>query len=115
MTERITHEEWTRRGRERFQHGNVRAWLFVCPSCGQEQSFRQLADLGVPHPERYVAFACIGRFNLNLPARADEVVAPPAATKGFGCTYSNGTPHHVAPFLLILPTGEERPTFGFAP
>jgi hypothetical protein len=105
--------DWQAAGLLRFGHADARLWLFVCPSCGQEQSFKDLRDLGVPHPERYMAYSCIGRFNLNVPARADEVIRPwSGATKGFGCTYSGS--ENRAPIKLLLPD-QERPTFEFAP
>ena len=115
MTRTLSLEAWQEEGRLRFGHADSRLWLFVCPSCGQEQAYRDLVQLGVPHPEHYFAFACIGRFNLSRPERADEVVEPPSSTRGFGCTYHSGTRDHIAPVIVEISPGELRPTFGFAP
>ena len=112
---RLTLAEWQAAGLARFGHAEARLWLFVCPSCGEEQTYRDLRDLGVPHPERYFAYSCIGRFNLNVPARADSVVVPPAKSNGFGCTYTSGIANHITPVIVEISPGEERPFFEFAP
>lgn len=112
----MTIESWNAAGLARFGHSDSRLWIFVCPSCGQEQSYRDMLQIGVPKPENYFAFACIGRFNLNVPGRADEVVAAGDPTRGYGCMYAAGRDEKgLCPVMLDLGDGRPRPTFGFAP
>jgi hypothetical protein len=114
----MTLDAWQALGLARFGHADSRLWLFVCPACGQEQAYRDLVQLGVPKPQNYFAFACIGRFNLNVPGRADEVVTEVGQpTRGFGCMYYPGHPAATccSPVELDLGDGDLRPTFGFAP
>jgi hypothetical protein len=114
MTDRsLTLEQWLAEGEQRFGTRNAKLWRFLCPSCGQEQRYHDLVELGVPRPERYMAYSCIGRFNLNRPDRADNVVEPGTASAGYGCTYSGSD--GLAPVLLEIRSGEIRRTFEFAP
>jgi hypothetical protein len=115
VAETVAFDAWQAAGLARFGHADSRLWLFVCPACGQEQTYRDLVQLGVPKPENYFAYACIGRFNLNVPARADQVVAAGDPTQGFGCLHHGGLRPHLCPVLLDLGDGRPRPTFGFAP
>jgi hypothetical protein len=109
----LTLAEWRAEGTLRFGHPDARLWRFACPSCGHPQRAKDLIDMGVPHYERYMAYSCIGRFHLNDPARADEVVASGLPDKGQGCTYSGS--EGLAPVLLEISSGEVRRTFEFAP
>lgn len=105
-------EAWRAEGTMRFGHPDARLWRFVCPACGQVQSYKDLRDIGVPKPERYMGYSCIGRFYLNVPAAADNVVTK-GATQGYGCLYAGS--EGLAPVLLETGPGEIRRTFEFAP
>ena len=86
----LSADAWRAEGLARFRTRDARLWLFVCPSCGHEQSGRDYAALDLPGYHQYLARWCVGRFNLNVPARADQVVAPGERSVGFGCTYAPG-------------------------
>lgn len=105
---------WRAEGLARFHTADARLWFFVCPACGQEQSGRDYAALGMPSYWTYLARWCVGSANLNVPARADQVVSPGATTKGFGCTF-RPIPNTPAPIELVLDDGTVRQTFEFAP
>lgn len=109
----LTLEQWRAEGASRFGTDDARRWRFVCPSCGHVQTYNELKDMGVPHPDRYFAFACIGLFHLNNPAAADNVVEAGRPTQGWGCAYrADGD---IAPVLLEVEPGKIRRTFEFAP
>jgi len=108
----LTLAEWQAEGAARFNTADARLWRFACPACGQVQRYKDLKDIGVPEADRYFAFSCIGRFNLNRPEAADGVVAS-GPTRGWGCMYSGD--EGLAPVLLELGDGRVRRTFEFAP
>lgn len=113
MTTPVSLADWQAEGRRLFD-GDIRRWMFVCPSCGQRQSAADFILLGIPKWERYLAYSCIGRFHLNKPEAADNVVVDLGKPSiGWGCTYSGS--RDLAPVLLEISPGEIRRTFAFSP
>lgn len=77
--QQYTHDEWIAEARRRFG-SNRKKWKFVCPRCGHVQSVQQLLDAN--HPERLIAFACIGR----------SLAETPRINRGEGpCLYEDGS------------------------
>lgn len=111
----LTIDEWQAEGRARFDTNDARLWRFLCPSCGHEQTGRDFLDVGLPAKQlsKYLAFSCVGRFRLNVPARADAVAAWPDPDRGQGCTYPGSA--GLAPIDLDCGGDAPRPTFAFAP
>ena len=87
-------------------------WRFVCPSCGHVQTRQDFRDLGMSDRQldTLIGFSCIGRWQA---AERQHVVAFCEQSQGYGCTYAGGGLINISPYQVILPKGDERPTFGF--
>lgn len=109
---RIELEDWHRQAIERFGP-DPNHWRFVCPSCGHVQTRQDFLDLGMSQRQvdTIVGFSCIGRWNVT---HRSEVVGYCEQSRGYGCTYAGGGSINISPMTVLLPAGEERPTFGFA-
>jgi hypothetical protein len=107
---RITLEDWHKLAIEKFGM-DPNKWKFTCPSCGHVQTRQDFLDLGMSprNVDTIVSFSCIGRWNLR------DVVGFCEKSKGSGCDYAGAGLFRISPYTVVLPTGEERPTFAFAP
>lgn len=110
---RIRLRAWQQIAIERFGP-DPNHWRFVCPSCGHVQTRQDFRDLGMPERQldNIIGFSCIGRWNTT---HRDEVVSYCEESQGYGCTYAGGGSINISPYTVLLPKGDERPTFGFAP
>lgn len=100
---RYTETEWLQEAERRFG-SNIRAWRFVCPSCGHIASVQEWADSGAGEGE--VAFSCVGR---NLPG-SKRIFDKPGP-----CNYAGGGLFQLNPVTVVHEDGAESRVFAFAP
>lgn len=107
---RIPLADWRDEATNRFGP-DPNDWRFVCPSCGHVQTRRDFLQLGMgaAQVDRYLAFSCVGRWHIGRDV-VDDMGVP---SRGYGCRYSGGGLFNISPYQLILPQGDERPTFAF--
>lgn len=110
QTRTLSLDEWQQEAIDRFGEDSNR-WSFMCPSCGQDQTREDFANLG-ENPRRVdqvLGFSCIGMWLYKR--HFDKVVDYAEYTKGYGCTYSGRGFPNISPVSVVLPNGQARPTF----
>lgn len=96
---RITHAEWLEEG-ERLFGPQMRAWRFVCPSCGHVQS---AVDAMVRNPSVDLQFLR-SRINFSCEGRW---------TPATGCDWTLGGLFQVHRLEVVTDDGDVVPTFEF--
>lgn len=92
----MTLKEWKAKGTELFGTDDFREWMFVCPACGNIQSYKDFFGL-TDDPQDYMAFSCIGRFKENI-----------------GCDWTLGGLFQLHTTEVIDEEGKAHPVFEFA-
>ena len=92
----MTIEEWHAKAKELYNTPDFKEWKFVCPMCGNVQSYKDFEGL-VDNPEDYMHFSCIGRFKDNI-----------------GCDWTLGGLFQIHKTEVIDENGNTYPVFEFA-
>lgn len=103
-------DEWNAKAEELFGTKDFREWKFVCPMCGNVQSFKDFEGL-VDDPENYVHFSCIGRFKNDI--GCDWTLGGFLQIHKTEVIDKEGETHRVFEFATDE-KGEEHPIRGFA-
>ena len=103
----LTLNEWRAEGRRRFGD-DFKAWKFVCPVCGNVQSWEDFATLGFEDEEIVgrVYFSCIGRWTKDAPGTL--------STPGAPCDYTNGGLFDLSKMAVLNEAGRKCSVFEFA-
>lgn len=91
-----TLKEWREKGKEIFGTDDFKKWQFVCPMCGNIQTYDDFEGI-TDDPIQKFYFSCIGRFK-----------------DGVGCNWTLGGLFQIHETDVINEDGKKIPVFEFS-